>query len=348
MDFLKTEFLGNSLLAWGKAGLILMIFVFGMKLLIHIITGKLKRVSGKTQNPFDDMLLNTLEQTKDVLLWLLGLYLALQVLAVSEEINSLINKGLVIILAVQSGFWLGGVINHYVERRAKNKSGDKKEQTTVHAFGLFGKIFVWVILALVVIQNVTGMKLDALITSLGIGGIAIGLAVQNILKDIFASLSIYLDKPFLVGDYIVLDDIGGTVQSIGIKSTRIRTLLGEEVIFANSDLLEGRVHNYRKLERRREVMKVGVSTATPYEVLTALPDLFKEIISSQPSTTFGRAHLSAFGDYTYSFEIEYYIESADYTLCMDTKQAIHLEIIRQFNQKHIVMPYPTQITLVNQ
>ncbi|NMC47644.1 MAG: mechanosensitive ion channel family protein [Chloroflexi bacterium] len=348
MDFLKNEILGNSLLNWGKAGLILLIFVVGVKILIHIVAGKLKKISGKTRNLWDDVLLNIFEQTKQITVWLLGLYLALKVLAVPVEVNSFIDKGLIIVLAVQSGFWLGGVINYYVERRGEQNTGDKKEKTTIHAFGLFGKILVWMILALVVVQNVTGMKLDALITSLGIGGIAIGLAVQNILKDIFASLSIFLDKPFLVGDYIVLDDIGGTVQNIGIKSTRIKTLLGEEVIFSNSDLLEGRVHNYRKLERRREIMNIGVSTATSYQTLTELPALFKEIISSQPSVTFGRAHLSAFGDFTYNYEIEYYIESADYAFYMDTKQTIHLEVIRRFNEKHIVMPYPTQAIVMDQ
>ena len=345
MPILSVQFLGNALMDWLKAILLSTVVFFMIKLLKTILISKFSTLAEKTKHDVDDIFLKIIEQTKDIIVLFICIYFGTQVLTLGEGWNDMIAKIFYIVLALQIGFWLGGVINFLVASKMQRETDDQKEQTAVHAFGLFGKIVIWVIVGLVAVQNITGMNLDALIASIGIGGIAIGLAVQNILKDIFASLSIFLDKPFLVGDYIVVDQIGGTVENIGIKSTRIRTLLGEEVVFTNSDLLESRVHNYRKLERRREVMKVGVSTETPIAMLEKLPGLFENAISKQEYATFDRAHLTEFADYTFMYEIVYFIESASYVDYMDTKQAVHLEILRQLNDQKVVLPYPTHMII---
>ena len=163
----------------------------------------------------------------------------------------------------------------------------------------------------------------------------------------YASLSIFLDKPFLVGDYIVVDDIGGTVENIGLKSTRVKTLLGEEVVFSNSNLLDSRIHNFRKLERRLVIINIGISPETPHKFLQELPLLFKEIIDQQEDASFNRANLSEIADYTFNYEIVYHIESDDYALFMKTKEAIYLEIIKRLQEKGINMPYPTQAVLLD-
>ena len=320
---------------------------FCIKMVVRVFIRKFRKKAEETKKRFNEFTLNVLEQTKGILIFIIGLYFGIQHLEFPSDWNDAINKCMVVLFALQVGFWVGGLINYLVEQKSGQVSENKSEKTAIHAFGLFGKILIWVIVALVILENVTGMNLDALITSIGIGGIAIGLAVQNILKDIFASLSIFLDKPFLVGDYIVVDDIGGTVQNIGIKSTRIKTLLGDEVIFANSDLLESRVHNFRKLERRRESMEIGVSLETSYENLRMLPELFANSIKDQESASFERAHLTRFGEFAYVFEVVYFIESADYTQYMDTKQAVYLEILKQLQEKQIEMPYPTKSIVIN-
>ncbi|HAF63044.1 MAG TPA: hypothetical protein DCK95_12075 [Anaerolineaceae bacterium] len=347
MGFLNTEIFNNSIMDWIIALAIAMGTYFCIKGVVRLLIRKFRKKTEATKNRFDGFALKILEQTKGILIFTIGLYFGIQYLVLPFSWNDAINKSAIVLFALQVGYWLGGLINFLVEQKSDQASENKSEKTAIHAFGLFGKILIWVIVVMVILENVSNMNLDALITSLGIGGIAIGLAVQNILKDIFASLSIYLDKPFLVGDYIIVDDIGGTVQNIGIKSTRIKTLLGEEVIFANSDLLESRVHNFRKLERRRESMEIRISVETSYENLRMLPELFAHSIKNQELASFERAHLARLEEYAYVFEIVYFIESADYTQYMDTKQAVYLEILKQLQEKQIEMPYPTKTIVIN-
>ena len=346
MNYLETQFLDNTILDWIKAAAILISVFIVLKVIKKILVSKLSKIVEKTNGNLDDIFLKVVEQTKDLFLIFTGIYAGLQILSIPENCQEISDKVFMVITTLQTGLWLGGFINHITSHREREEA-DKQEKTAVHAFGLFGKIIIWTIIAMVVIQNISGMKMDALITSLGIGGIAVGLAVQNILKDLFASLSIFLDKPFLVGDYIMVDELGGTVQDIGLKSTRIKTLLGDEVILSNSNLLESRIHNYRKMERRMVVTKIGVATETPHEVLKDLPSLFKQIIGEQENASFDRANLAEFSDYTFDFEIIYHIESADYTLYMNIKEAIYLEIIKRLQEKNVSMPYPTQAVIVN-
>lgn len=348
MQILSSIFLGNPVSDWLKALGVTLGFFILIRFIKGVLIKKMAAIANHTQSNLDNTLLKVIEQTRDLLIILAGIFAGSHFLEISDNLQNIIDKVFFVVLALQVGFWLGGFINHLVSYREKKETENKEEQTAIHAFGLFGKIMIWTIVALVTIQNVFSMKMDALITSLGVGGIAAGLALQNILKDIFASLSIFMDKPFLVGDYIVVDDTGGTVENIGLKSTRIRTLLGEEVVFSNSDLLESRVHNYRTMERRLVVINIGVSPNTPYEVLQSLPALFKEIIEKQENVTFDRANLSEIGNYTLNFEIIYHIESADFNLFVIRRETIYLEIIQRLQEKSIIMPYPTQTVLLQQ
>ena len=348
MQFLSIEFLGNTLSAWAKAlGTAIGIYLV-IKVIKTVVVKRMRAIAERTQTNIDNVILEVVAETQNLLIVLTGIYAGLHFLTISDNITNIVNKVFLVVIAMQAGYWMGGFINHLVHFREKKESGNKEEQTAVHAFGLFGKIMIWIVVALVTIQNVSGMKMDALITSLGVGGIAAGLAVQNILKDIFASLSIFMDKPFLVGDYIVVGDTGGTVENIGLKSTRLRTLQGEELVFSNSDLLESRVHNYRSMQRRMVDITIGVSPNTPYQTLQSLPVLFKEVIEKQEDVTFDRANLSDLGNYTINFEIIYHIESADFDVFVQRREAIYLEIIRRLQEKNVDMPYPTQTVMLRQ
>jgi small-conductance mechanosensitive channel len=348
MQFLSVDFAGNPLGDWAKAlGTAIGIFIV-VKVIKTFLVKRMRASTKRTRNSFDNIILEVVAQTQDLLIILAGIYAGLHFLSISDKALNIIDKVFFVIIAMQVGYWLGGFVNHLVLFREKRQASNKEEQTAVHAFGIFGKIMIWTVVALATIQNVSGMKMDALITSLGVGGIAAGLAVQNILKDIFASLSIFLDKPFLVGDYISVGDLGGTIENIGLKSTRLRTMQGEELIFSNSDLLESRVHNYRNMQRRMDDITIGVSPNTPYQTLQSLPALFKEIIEKQKDVTFDRANLSDLGNYTINFEIIYYIESADFDLYVQRREAIFLEIIQKLQEMNVEMPYPTQTVLLRQ
>jgi len=348
MQFLSKEFLGNQISDWIIALGATLGFYLVVKIIKTVLVNRMKAIATRTKNKIDDIILEVVSQTQELLIVLAGIYVGTHFLTVSDKILSIIEKIFIIVIALQVGYWLGGFINHLVILREKKESGNKEEQTALHAFGLFGKIVIWTVVALVTIQNVSGIKMDVLITSLGVGGIAAGLALQNILKDLFASLSIFLDKPFLVGDYIAVGDTGGTIENIGLKSTRLRTLQGEELVFSNSDLLESRIHNYRSMQRRMVDITIGVSPNTPYQTLQSLPALFKDIIEKQPDVTFDRANLSDLGNYTFNFEIIYHIESADFDLYVQRREAIYLEIIQRLQEKNVDMPYPTQTVLLRQ
>jgi small-conductance mechanosensitive channel len=225
-------------------------------------------------------------------------------------------------------------------RNLKETNGEDK--TTMNALKTILRIVLWSIVFILVIDNIPGVQITALVTSLGIGGIAVGLAVQNILGDLFASLSITLDKPFVINDFIQVDNHIGTVENIGLKSTRIRSLSGEQLIFSNSDLLNSRIQNFKRLERRRNLLKLGVLYQTTPEQLRKIPELVKSIFSKYEDITLDRIHLSEFGDFSINFELVYWVESSDFTFNMDVKQSILLEIFDEFIKNEIEFAYPTQ------
>ena len=200
---------------------------------------------------------------------------------------------------------------------------------------------LWILLFLVALDNF-GADVTTLIAGLGVGGIAIALAVQNILGDLFASFSIVLDKPFIIGDFIIVGDHLGTVEYIGLKTTRLRSLSGEQLIFSNTDLLGSRIRNYKRMYERRVVFSVAVVYQTPEEKLAAIPEMIREIVEAQAQIRFDRAHFKDFGAYALNFEVVYWILSPDYNLYMDIQQTINLAIFRQFNETGIAFAYPSQ------
>jgi len=203
------------------------------------------------------------------------------------------------------------------------------------------KILLWILAVLVVLSN-WGINITSLIAGLGIGGIAIALAAQNILQDVFSSFSIFIDKPFKVGDFIVAGDDKGVVENIGIKTTRIKTLQGEELVISNQELTETRVHNFKKMEKRRVAFTLGVAYETPTEKLKKIPEVIKEIISRESLAEFDRAHFKEYGDFSLNYEVVYYISSGDYTEYMDSHQKINFAIKDAFEEMGIEFAYPTQ------
>jgi small-conductance mechanosensitive channel len=204
---------------------------------------------------------------------------------------------------------------------------------------------LWALLTLVALGNL-GVDITALVAGLGVGGVAVALATQNILGDVFASVSILLDKPFVPGDFVIIDDYMGTVENIGIKTTRIRSLGGEQIVFSNADLLRSRLRNYKRMAERRVVFRLGVVYQTTPETLKHVPDILREIVEAQDGTRFDRSHFVSYGDFALVFETVYYVVSPDYNRYMDINQAINLEIARRFADTGIEFAYPTQTLLV--
>lgn len=253
----------------------------------------------------------------------------------------------VALAAVQVGYWGSALIGWWLsEYQRQHMETDADAVTTMRAVGFLARLVLFVLLLLLVLDNIPGVEVTALIAGLGIGGIAVALAVQNILADLFASFSISLDKPFAIGDFIIVGEHTGTVENIGLKTTRLRSLSGEQLVIANDDLLRSRVRNFRRMSERRVVFGFGIVYRTPYRHVESLPALVREIIEGIERARFDRAHFKAYGDSALEFEVVYYVLAPDYPIYMDVQQNINLALFRRFEEKGIEFAFPTRTVYV--
>jgi small-conductance mechanosensitive channel len=268
-------------------------------------------------------------------------------LVLPTDVGLWFGRILTIVIIIQAGLWGTGLISYYVTRGIETRIEEDQgeDATTLDALGLIGKIILWVILSLILLDNFD-VEINSLVTSLGIGGIAVALAVQNILGDLFSSLSIALDKPFVIGDFIVVGDFEGDVEDIGLKSTRIRSLSGEELIFSNTDLLSSRIRNYKRLEKRRISFSFGVVYGTSMDQLKLIPKLVEEIITPLEYVQFDRVHLKSLGEFALDYEVVYFVTVPEYASYLDIQQEINLEIYERFEKLGIEFAFPTQTLLV--
>jgi small-conductance mechanosensitive channel len=342
MTFLDLTFYGNAVRVWAVAMLVAGLAVGALYLFKSIILRRAILLATKTATDIDDFVLELLRRTKTFFFLTLAIYIGSLVLTLPADVTRLLNKIVIIVLFVQVAIWGSGLITQWVTRyRRQQVDQEPGEVTTIVALSFVGQLVLWSIMLLLVLDNL-GVQITALVTGLGIGGIAVGLAVQNILGDLFASLSLVLDKPFVIGDFIIVDDLMGTVERVGLKTTRLRSLSGELLVFGNNDLLQSRIRNYKRMYERRVVFSFGVIYQTPHEKLAAIPAIVQEIIEGQDQIRFDRAHFYKFGDSSLDFEVVYYVLDPDYNIFMDIHQAINLEIFRRFADKGIEFAYPTQ------
>lgn len=229
-------------------------------------------------------------------------------------------------------------------RRARGDD-DRAAASSLAVIGFIAKAVIWVMVALMALENL-GVNITTLVAGLGVGGIAVALALQNILGDLFASLSITFDKPFFVGDSVAIDAFTGTVQHIGIKSTRLLSISGEEIVISNADLLKSRLRNYGRMSERRVLFTIGVTYETPIETIEQIPGVIRTLIEAIPDARFARCHFSAHGAASLDFETVYYVLSADYTRHMDIQQEVHLQLHRAFTRLGVEFAYPTQRLII--
>ena len=342
MTIIQSVFLGNTLQAWGIALLITIVAIALLQIFKKVIVNRLIGYAKKTEAKLDDLIAEVLAGTKIVLLIPLALYLGSQVLTLPAGLEGLIKNVTIVALLLQTAFWGNHLIVFWLSLKLGGKTErDAARVTTLPVLGFISRVALWSIIVILALDNL-GFDITALVAGLGIGGIAVALAAQNILSDLFASLSIVLDKPFLIGDFIIVDDKLGTVEYIGIKTTRIRSLSGEQIIFSNTDILNCRLRNYKRMYERRVVFSLGVTYQTPVEKLAQIQSYIREIIESQDKARFDRAHFKEYGDFALIFEIVYYVRVPDYNAYMDTQQAINLAIFRRFQEEGIEFAYPTQ------
>ena len=302
----------------------------------------LARIARRTEARWGDLLAGTVRATSLILLTPVALYAGFSLLDAPARLSRFIELAAVLALLAQAGLWANRLIALWMEQKVEVSREHGAEGATALSLLTFAaRVALWSMVVLAALGQLD-FDITALVAGLGIGGIAVALAVQNILGDLFASLSIVLDKPFAVGDFIVVDGLRGVVERVGIKTTRVRSLDGELLVIPNSDLMKSRIHNYRQMAERRVLFTVGVTYQTPPETVKAIPQWLREAVAAGPRTRFDRAHFKEYGDSALVFEIVYYVLDRDYNLYMDAHQAINLAILERFAREGVEFAYPTR------
>ncbi len=342
MSFLETTYYANTLKEWLIALVVLSVTLLALRLLKTILVSRLGHLAAKTKTDVDDVLIELIKQVRTFFLLAVGIYAASHAVKLPPKTADAVRVLLILSFLGQSAIWGTRLIQFWVDQFKERKlETDPAGATTVSALGFVGKLALWSVLLLLCLENL-GVNVTGLVAGLGIGGIAIALAVQNILGDLFASLSIVLDKPFVIGDFIVVDSYLGVVKKVGLKTTRIQSLSGEQLVFSNSDLLSSRIRNYKKMYERRVVFTLGVTYQTSHAKLAAIPAMIKKMVEEHETARFDRAHFKEYGDFALVYEVVYYVKSPDYNIYMDIQQAINLAIYRSFAEEGIEFAYPTQ------
>lgn len=332
----------NSLLDWSFALGIAIIALLVLLTARRIVRTYHKKMLTTTQTELLEIPLQVLSRTTLLLLLVMSLYIGSQWLTTGPTTQRVLTSAITIALFWQAGIWLMAATSIWLERkRQRSLAIDRAAVGSLGIIGFVINVVIWAMVLLLTLDNL-GIDITALIAGLGIGGIAVALAVQNVLGDLFASLSITLDRPFVVGDFLIVGDFMGSVEYIGIKSTRLRSLSGEQIIISNSDLLSSRVRNYGRMNERRVVFGTSVTYETPIEQLEQIPALIRQIVEEQPDTRFDRSHFAKHAAASIDYETVYYVLSADYNKYMDIQQHVNLQLHRELQQRGIEFAYPTQ------
>jgi len=340
-DMLENVFLGNRVLDYLIClGVFLGCFIV-IQIIRLVVIKRLKKWAEKTTTTIDDLVIRIIQKIIVPIAYMGVLYVSVNTLTLDSMAEKAVNiiatafltvfsARLAIILTTE-GFAM------YLAKKGKTASLERSLK------GITGilKIIIWGLAVTFFLDNL-GFKISAVIAGLGIGGVAVALAAQAVLGDLFSYFAIVFDRPFEIGDFIIIGDYLGVIEHIGIKTTRIRSLGGEQLIFSNTDLTNSRVRNYKRMQKRRVVFKLGVTYQTPLAKLKAIPGMIEKIIKNVKDTVFDRAHFSTYGDFNLVIEVVYYVLSSDYNKYMDTQQQINFAIKEEFEKEKIEFAYPTQ------
>lgn len=310
-------------------------------LIKKIVFHRLKKLADLSKNTLDDFLISILGKTLFPLLYYAAFYIGIKELVISRLVSKAVNVIGVFLLTYFTIIFVLAIIRYSIENYWLKKESDTARKGNVRILISIIKVIVWGTGIFFLLDNL-GFKISTIIAGLGIGGIAVALAMQTILGDLFSYVAILLDKPFEIGDFVIVEDYLGTIEHIGVKTTRIRSLGGEQLVFSNSDLTNSRVKNYKRMNQRRVVFSIGVVYSTPTDNLKKIPVIISAIIKKIENTRFDRSNFSSFGDFSLNFETVYYVKSGDYNIYMDIQQQINLLIMEHFEKLGIEFAFPSQ------
>ena len=332
---------GNSLADWIVAGLVAAAVWIGLSIVRRVIFARYKQYSAAGHPTAVRLTFYLLGNTKQFFVLALALYAGQEDLTFAPKIQHVVDNVVVVLLLLQVGLWAARALKFYLELKEMERGLDRTFAGSLEIINFVAHLLIWSLLTLVALENL-GINITALLAGLGVGGVAVALALQSVLGDLFASLSIALDKPFVVGDRLVIDTFAGTVERIGIKSTRMRSDTGEQIVLSNADILKSRVRNFGRAPEQRSLATIRVDYTTPTEKLQAIPKLLEGIVREHENVRFDRCHLTALGDSSLQFELSYFVQQPKLNPLLDLQQAVNFRIVEEFRRLGVEFAYPAQ------
>lgn len=344
-DFLDQVYYDNTI----RQYLIAVSAILGGTILVllikKVIVRRLQKWAAKTPGTWDDFIVETFARfVVPILIWTIA-YWAIHLLALSDETERVMHIATSIILTYYFLRLVSSVVVTLLKSGIRKREHGEEKIKQLGGLMMIINVFIWFI-GLVFLLSNWGIEVTPIIAGLGIGGIAVALAAQNILGDLFSYFVIFFDRPFEAGDFIVVDDKMGSVEYVGIKTTHIRSLSGEQIIIGNSNLTNARIHNFKRMLRRRIVFSVHIQYGTPMETVKKIPEILKKVVLSQALVTFDRAHFAAYNDWSLRFEVVYFVLTDDFNRYMDIQQAINIGIYEEFERQQIRFAIPTQSIVI--
>jgi small-conductance mechanosensitive channel len=344
-NILAGVFFGNTIADYLRCVFLILAGSIAIKVFKFVLLKRLKAWARKTDTAIDDFLIGQIHRIGLPFLYLSLFFLSFNILAVDPGLKKAVDNAWLALLAICVVRFILALISYGLDIYLVKMGGQDALRRSLSGILVVSKVVIWGLVVVLFLDNL-GFKISAVIAGLGIGGVAVALAAQAVLGDLFSYFAILFDHPFEVGDFIIIGDYLGTVEYIGIKTTRIRSLGGELVVFSNTDLTNSRVRNYKHMEKRRVLFKLGVTYQTSLEKLKIMPGVIQDIINNVKDTVFDRAHFFSYGDFCLTFEVVYYVIGADYNKYMDIQQEINFAIKKEFESRGIEFAYPTQTLFV--
>src|SRR6056297_336621 len=337
---LQYVILNNTTYSYLFSSLIIVLGFLIIKIVQYLFFERLQKMIKKLSFSFGDFFYKTLNKRILPMTYLALIFIAITRLNLITPIERIIDIFFILFVVLYVTLLIQDIIIYTMKKYWEKKQSSQAQDTVFIASVFIVRLTTWLIAILFILDNLN-IEIRGLITGLGIGGIAIAFAAQTILADIFSYFTIFLDRPFDIGDFIVIGDYKGAVEHIGIKTTRVRSLSGEQLVFSNNDLTNSRINNYKRMKRRRVNFDFGVVYDTPLVKLKKIPQIVKEIITEIEKTDFDRAHFSSYGEYSLIYQVVYYVKDSDYKVYMDLQEVINLKLKERFLSEGIKFAYPT-------
>lgn len=345
-SILNQIYFGNSIKDFIICLGIIIISILIVRVFKFLVLRRLKKFAEKSKTTVDDIIISAIEKFLLPLFYFVAIYLGISYLKLQPNVKKILDSAIIVITTYFAIRFFASLVRFAIRHYWEKKEDQGEATASLKGLANFISFLIWILGVIFLLDNL-GFNISTIIAGLGIGGIAIALAAQAVLGDFFSYFVILFDKPFQIGDFIIVDNYLGVIEKIGLKTTRMASLTGEQVVFPNSDLTKARIHNYKKMRRRRVVFQIGVIYETSLENLKAIPPLITDIIKSIENATFDRSNFANYGNFSLNYETVYYIESPDYNLYMNIQEKINLRLFEEFAKRNIVFAYPTQTLYVN-